>query len=770
MNIRPTCYIAYCHKDISVEQMKAIVKWMRELCDEKIDFLFDQYVKYSESFDDFEEGIFSSDSIIIFLTPQYKKRCLEEGNTGVSKEYRKILAVRDANKKLQQKEISLYLKNRKIIHTILFKGDKANSVTYEFLDNHYLDMSSMTKFTEDGTTHKLALSDNFKSQFGRQLKEILDDIITAGVQKTEEYDSDYQKTLNELFINTKGEHVKLPEELFIETEAYNAIINQNKYLIIGRKGSGKTTVKNTVSRGTKLKYKGIISIIADQFSVDETYELLFKNKKVKSDIETNLSKIDSYKIIWNAFIYIYCMFIVYKEYLINNLSSIEQRRHITTLERVIINIFKDKARINKIRDEEVTKTIYFYVLSNLELYIDFLVQKGRNSLKYLATDVKSYYTPDEYLKYLIGEAAFDDFFYIIKFCNRKIFITLDGFDLRFELFKESTIRIDDVEERKRRIEFESIWLMIFIETLIELKADSRMKDIIDLCLTLPVDRIEAIKNNNRDFYKYRAYTVSLSWSNKDLQELIFYRLRYLNKLNDPKLIKKYTDLESVMNKFYHNVPSSIQMERNGYLNIPLFLYILRKSFWRPRDIIRYYGCILTMSQNQKNLSNISIKRAIKDESFRIIQDEFFGEFKNLYSNLKEIVHLFNTKKQILSYDEIYDILKDKDLIIEGDIREKNVDNKIKILYTIGFFGINPPEEFINEQYLFDEYAFVFTEGTSLLRVLRYELKNQCKYIIHPIFTEYLFLKVDYNKLVCNYTQDYLDNIQCGGIDYVMFED
>lgn len=765
MDKKITCFVTYCQKDVSVCQMNIIIDWMKELCNDKIQFLFDKRVKFSESFKDFEAKIFSADAIIIFFTPEYRKRCLDEIDTGVSREYRKILKVHEESQKVMKEELRSFFKERKIIDVILFKGNKESSITYEFCNEHYLDMSSCSKFCEDKKGN-LILTNNFKNNYSKRMKEMLDEIITVQIEKDDTYNYEYEKILKELFIDTKGEHVKLPEELFIETKAYNDIIKQQKYLIIGRKGSGKTTVKTTVSTDTRKRYKGIISIIADQFSIEETYELLYKNNKIKSDIETNFSKIDSYKILWYAFINIYCIFIVYKEHLMNTLTHDEQKKHISSLERLVVNIVKDQNRVIKMKDEEITKTIYFYVLSNLERYIDMLIEKSRNHLQYMHTDIKSFYTPDNYLKFLIGNVAFKDFFCIIQFCNKRIFITLDGFDVKFELFKEITNQIEDNCERKRRFEFENIWLMIFIETLIELKSNSKLSGIIDLCLAMPVDRIESIKENNRDFYKYHAYSVALSWNSSDLLQLIIHRLKYLNKLDE----ERYNELDEIMKKIYPSIPPSIQMDRNGYSDMPLFLYILRKSFWRPRDIIRYYGCILTMKKTQKTLSGISIKRTLKDESFRIIQDEFFGEFKNLYRNLKEIVNLFNAKNQIISYKEMYEIIENQDFIIDGNIVEREFEKKIKILYVIGFLGINLPADCVESQYLFDEYAFVFTEGTSLLRILKSDLRYECKFIIHPIFTEYLFLKVDYNKLVCNYTWNYVNNIDCSNIDYVMYED
>lgn len=766
MDAKPKCYITYCHEDISVEKMTVIVNWMTELCDHRIDFRFDNNVKYDFSFEAFEEEIYSVDAIIIFFTPKYRERCLDDADTGVAREYRKILSVFEDNKRLQQDKCDTFIKDRKIIYSVLYKGEPRRSITCEFLNYRYLDMSEAAKFRED-KNHSLVLTEGFVSLYADKIQEFFEDVVTSRVEKTKSFAVDYEKMFKHLFLDTKGEHISLPNEIFVETDAYKNIVKQQKYLIIGRKGSGKTTVKNTISTIAGEQYKGIISIIADQFSTDETYQVLFKNEKISSDIDNYFSKSESYRIIWSAFINIYCIYIVYKEYLTHSLSKREQLSHIMSQEQTILGIFESKKRVEELDDETVTNTIYFHVLTNLERYIDHIVEKSRDEIQFFQTDIKSRFTSDSYLKFLIGQEAYDDFYYITKLCNKKILVTLDGFDTKFELFKKTTLKIQNEEERNRRIEFENLWLMIFFETLIDLKFNSKLKNIADLCLTVPVDRIVTIKDHNRDFFKYHSNTIALSWSSSDLHKLIVYRLRYMNSLNK---IDENIKVDDVMEKLYSGIPKVIQMDRNGYFQMPLFLYVLRKSFWRPRDVIRYYGCIMTLRQNQKELNNISMKRVIKDESLRIIQDEFFGEFTNLYTNLKEIVNLFMSKKQILTYDELYAILKNKDFVIDENIIEKDFVKKVQILYVIGFLGINPPKNIIESQCLFGEYAFVFTEGTSILRILRQEQKCQCRYVIHPIFVEYLFLNVDYNTLVCNYTWEYVNNINCGAVDYILFEE
>lgn len=770
MDRRPKCYIMYCQVDIDINMMACIVKWMREICHNKIEFLFDGDVKYGESYEIFEKAIYCVDSIMIFFTPEYKKRCLDEDKTGVSSEYRKLLCLLEEDKQRQRKEYDSYIRKRTMIYPILFKGEKKSSITEEFINLRYLDMSNISKFSEEKDGHVM-LSPNFISNYRYEVLDILREITTSYIEKTDRYRTNYDSMLKNLFITTKGEHIELPRGLFIKTEAYNKIVKQQKYLIIGRKGSGKTTVKNTIVDITGDRYKGIISIIADQFSIDQTYELLFNNNKINSDMNNCLSQIDTYKILWNAFIILYCILVVYKEYLNNNLSCNDQLEHIESIERTLLEIFGNKKNILDLKDEDATNTIYFHVLSNLENYIEHIIKRSRNDIKFYKTDIKLWYSKDGFLKYLIGDDTFRDFYCILGYCQRKIFITLDGFDTNFEIFKKTTLQIDNEFEKRRRIQFENLWLTVFVESLLELKTTPKLNRIIDLCLTLPVDRIETIKNINRDFYKYHAYTVALSWNSKDLINLIIRRLEYLNsmKLSGSDSIN-VDDLNDIMRNYYPAIPELIQLDRSGFVNMPLFLYILRKSFWRPRDIIRYYGCILSLSISQKKLDDVSIKRAIKDEALRIIQDEFFGEFSSIYTNLKIIVNLFDSRNQILSFGELYDILKNNDIIIDGSVCESDFVKKLRILYLIGFLGVKLSSDFKETQYLYDEYAFVFTEGTSLLRILESEKKYQCEFVIHPIFTEYLFLQVDYDTIICNYTWEYVKNINCNNIDYVMFEE
>lgn len=60
--------------------------------------------------------------------------------------------------------------------------------------------------------------------------------------------------------------------------------------------------------------------------------------------------------------------------------------------------------------------------------------------------------------------------------------------------------------------------------------------------------------------------------------------------------------------------------------IPLFLYILRHTFWRPRDILFYYAAILASSKDYKqrklDLTTEGIRKIVKEHTYKVIETEF----------------------------------------------------------------------------------------------------------------------------------------------------
>src|SRR6267378_6507711 len=80
-----------------------------------------------------------------------------------------------------------------------------------------------------------------------------------------------------------------------------------------------------------------------------------------------------------------------------------------------------------------------------------------------------------------------------------------------------------------------------------------------------------------------------------------------------------------------------------------------------------------------------------------------------------------------------------------------LDGKLTFLYQIGFLGIEASPEQVEHYTLLTEHAFYFNEGATLIMRAGSERFKGCRFLIHPIFTEYLGLVPSANTLILNPT-------------------
>lgn len=65
---------------------------------------------------------------------------------------------------------------------------------------------------------------------------------------------------------------------------------------------------------------------------------------------------------------------------------------------------------------------------------------------------------------------------------------------------------------------------------------------------------------------------------------------------------------------------------------------------------------------------------------------------------------------------------------------------------------------LDYQYISNE-IFIFSEGATFINRLTTERAQDIKYIIHPLFKEYLNLYNNTNSLVCHYSWEYLKELE-----------
>ena len=371
----------------------------------------------------------------------------------------------------------------------------------------------------------------------------------------------------------------------------------------------------------------------------------------------------------------------------------------------------------------------------------------------------------------------DSILCIIEESEKSILVTLDGFDDNFEKFRQNTQKYDDKSKYDERMVFEIEWLCSLLEYVMKSKYNLDESDIfmrkLDFCLAIPHDRFIEIQTSLRDFFKFRNKIVSSSWSGPELVIMLRKRLEAMHNYTS-RGNEYYDRLDNIIDKKCPELPKNIKM----YINtaeyvIPLFQYVLRLSFWRPRDILSYYGNILASLiespvSRERALAPEMVKRIIKETALKIIEDEFYGEYRTLLINLKDIIELFNKCEIILSIDELAKVINGVDFIFLHEII-KEFNKKITFLYEIGFLGVEASDDYMLMHSIINRYIFIFTEGIKGLRGLESNAMMESKFIIHPIFAEKLNLKINSTRYFCEYSWEYLSNLEditmTGVLDY-----
>src|SRR5581483_9394031 len=119
-------------------------------------------------------------------------------------------------------------------------------------------------------------------------------------------------------------------------------------------------------------------------------------------------------------------------------------------------------------------------------------------------------------------------------------------------------------------------------------------------------------------------------------------------------------LEEVWCKCVPSVPWEITFSYDGRtITTPLFFYILRHTFWRPRDILLHYAKILALDRDFKKkrllVSSEVIRRVVRDTNYEIIKSEFINEFSQTIYEFEAIVEAFRGHKQFMSFSELAEL-------------------------------------------------------------------------------------------------------------------
>lgn len=167
--------------------------------------------------------------------------------------------------------------------------------------------------------------------------------------------------------------------------------------------------------------------------------------------------------------------------------------------------------------------------------------------------------------------------------------------------------------------------------------------------------------------KYESLYLNISWTKKDLLQLIERRINYLIK-------RKYTNADVPFDSIF---PSTIDKEST-------IAYLCDRTFLRPRDIIMFINECLQMCEGRTSISGAIIKQAEDGYSRKRLQS-LATEWRIIYPNLIHVARLFYGMKCHIEVSEITREFIDEYYpeIISG-IKDTNIDpitRALDSLYT-----------------------------------------------------------------------------------------
>lgn len=736
------CYFAYNWKDEKLDGMlKFLKKRIENISNGEIEVIYDkESFKLSENFVEKEKLILESDSIIIFFSPLYKETVETEidANRGVYREYKHIL-------KAKEQGIAA------IIPTII-KGDEKKAITSDFRENIAAKFDIDTVYAGK---RGVSIKQEVKAKIEVLARKVVKETELANRQR--DYTFDSKEDAMERLFGQSSANKKLPHKCMYKTDAYESVFSQSRKYVIGRKGSGKTTFFELLEKSDAKKfyekYKVLRPIQADNFRLDRLFEAV---NKYEEDFNTfPLNK--RLELFWEIYIYLTAIYIVCME---DEYCMIEDERK-KIFEKAGKFLKEKKLNVMRLDNNSCQEGIFVSAIEAYEKYFTGIVNFSRLD-SYEAAMVANFQI-DNVMEEYFDKKLYKSLVFAIMQCKKNILIALDGFDTASEDFRRETVNLVNSNrgfEKKlgnKRLNFEIIFFRSMFTCLRKMDQSSQgiMKKI-SLCIIMPQDRIDQIKMEDRDFVKYNFAT--LAWDAIDLFEMLILRLEYVyngTTVEDGQLNERFNHL---LKRNFKMIPSTVDIKiKNKIYHMDLFLYMLRLSFWRPRDIIDlFYEIYLANRNSHKELKSDTIIDILNAKAKKIIDEEVYGEYQNVIINIRQIMEDFRDKNIVLEQNEAFTILANRTFLTSSLRKFLYPVEKFEILYELGILGIKVNQSIQQRENLKSSICFNYNEGLEPLEVLkRNNMLEKVQVIINPIFSKKLALVYNVDEILENYSWNYL---------------
>ena len=752
---KPTCYISYAWDAEILDFLLRVKQEIEKKSLNKIRVILDRKnFSVGENFKEKEKMILNSDLVLTFFTPEYKKKVdIPIETSGCYREFEYIL-----NK---------WKEDERFVYPILFKGNNKTSIPKEFRNiTCNLEVSSI-KYQASKRNY-ISIEKNSQRKFTNFIDEIIRLTKTNNMLNDITY-IDLSEKYQSLLKNTAADGT-LKRSCMIKMPAYNYIVNQNYYFVIGRKGSGKTTLLETVEKLEPdifmNRYKILCPINAEDINVNTIYlcaEELWSDRKYISTSEIT----DLY---WEIFFIIQTMFNISVEFENNHIPKDFRYNDFKNVSKFL----KEKLGVSRdmnLIDNDVKKQLPTLVVEIMETYFQKHILDKADDRAFM-TSIKTNLNAQNIITTFTGTTLFNKFASAFGACQKKTLISLDGFDTNSEDFRRKTRskKETNIDEYNKRNEFESLFYRSLVNVAVKFKQNkysnllNTIAGRIDFCIVLPQDRFDQIKNVDRDISKKKC--CALFWDAFDLIKMLVLRLEEYYSIVPNESDNMLERFHSILKNKLPQIPYSIEvMAGDRKYNFDLFNYLLRLSFWRPRDILIHFISLLELVENSNNvglkIDDKMIKDALSQSARKIIDEEFIQEYKYVFYNLKEVLNSFFGMENILTISEFFKIIDKVKFDASFSYDCSLPKNKALVLYQLGVIGLKYNENSISERGYTHHICFCFNEGLDPIYdtiIDRDTIINDAEIIINPLFCKRFYIKINTPELIGNYDWNYIEKL------------
>jgi energy-coupling factor transporter ATP-binding protein EcfA2 len=746
-----SCFVSYCHEDVD----RAVLAYLRlilsEHSDQHSEIMLDSDLPYGSDIPAFMAHLDTVDAVLILLSPAYKRKVLSRKG-GVYEEYKRIMhRFHSFNEKRQGGKKPAEIPGYFELLPVLFSGTQNDSIPEELLNLRYLNLVGLSILR--GDQGEFLVTDHIRKRYVPEIKKLSTILNSLYTLKSKQFQLLYEEYYSRLFLELKADWENprhhghnYPDSLFVKTRAYRRIQRQESLFAIGRKGSGKSTIADMMAIRQADRYKGRISIVADELNLALPYAF-FNTPQVISDTQAVLPRLRCFQLAWEAFFFI-CA--------IELLLHLEAQGHLTAKQSALLPPLADFHRnlcgAPRLQLELEPKNRYFtYAFDSITRFLRHSIDTAsRDDPRFFHSDIQGQFTTQRFLDFCLGGTVVESFLSILAICKRKFLITLDGFDTAFDLFRRDSITRAPSEDLTQRVLFEVDWLRSLMLLVLEFKQSStqmtRFHELMEYCITVPKDRFFEVLRTDRDRYRYNNRFTALDWSGIELAILVRKRLEELSQYSTVEERKPEERLAEVWNTSFSHIPWEITVDTgNRRITVPLFMCVLRNSFWRPRDVLLHYARIIALAEEIRKkgykINSEAIASSIQVTAFDIIESEFINEFESTVLNVRQIINSFRKRRYRLSFPEVAEILAKLDFrLAAGSVDPISVEDKIDFLYQIGFLGVQGSDEERTRLRLQHRDVFSFNEGYAILRMQGEGRYSNMTFLVHPIFEDYLELE------------------------------